>query len=110
MPGSTGVFRDSDDDSGGVLIQEDELLKKPTMFREHFFGEFLDFCDHCCDLEAVILSKNAYGLQIRSGKEPSGFRSNFSGKVSVAGAFALPVFAHGNKHFKDLLDCNRIDP
>jgi hypothetical protein len=29
MPGGTGVFRDSDDDSGGVLIQEDELLKKP---------------------------------------------------------------------------------
>ena len=28
MPGSTGVFRDSDDDIGGILIQEDELLKK----------------------------------------------------------------------------------
>jgi len=28
MPGSTGVFRDSNDDIGGILIQEDELLKK----------------------------------------------------------------------------------
>jgi len=28
MPGSTGVFRDSDDDIGGIPIQEDELLKK----------------------------------------------------------------------------------
>ena len=28
MPGNTGVFHDSNDDIGGILIQEDELLKK----------------------------------------------------------------------------------
>jgi hypothetical protein len=27
MPGSTGVFCDSDDYIGGILIQEDKLLK-----------------------------------------------------------------------------------
>ena len=40
MPGSTGVFCDSDDYIGGILIQEDELLKKPTMFENTFIGAF----------------------------------------------------------------------
>ena len=45
MPGSTGVFRDSDDDRGSVLIQEDELLKKLAS-RNYKNRELKDYGDY----------------------------------------------------------------